>query len=195
MVDYDGNIIPDEHGNTIYSIWDRKKLDAYRIRCEADPEDPNGDNAPRAAPPPPIPIKAIEPKNDIPKNELDFFDPNIKVTPPPSADDDDIESGVIKSDYLKDKDYRVKQMHYFGYCRPMPLKERVSASRVLKLWKLIYPDYEVVRLGGYKSNRGCHFYAEYMVVEKSTQKIIIEKATINALLVGVRDEYYDYKNY
>lgn len=108
---------------------------------------------------------------------------------------EEIDEGVVASDFLKDKDYRFKDLYYRGYCRPQPLKERVCPSRVLKLWKLIYPDYEVVKLGNYKDYRRYPFYVEYKVVEKATKKVIIPKATINALLEGIRDEYYDYENY
>ena len=95
----------------------------------------------------------------------------------------------------KSTDYRTKDLALLGYCRPESLKERVSSARVLKLCKLLYRDYDFIKLGGYKAYRRYPFYVEYQVIDKRTDKVIIPRATANTLLELVRDEYYDYINY
>lgn len=75
--------------------------------------------------------------------------------------------------------YREDDLRWFGRTRPDPLPRHYSISRVRKIFKEVYA-LDVVKIDyGYKSNR-YKYYEEYNVID-SEGKIVIDKATLNAL--------------
>lgn len=141
-------------------------------------------------------------------DDFDFTNSIVPTSPPPiehkekqrridyyDEDDEPVDEGVVASDYFRDKDYRVKELYYKGYCYPLPLKERFAYNRVLKLWKELYPGNEIQRISSYKDTRYPPYYVIYRVIDKETNKVVVPKATLNGLAQAVIDEYYDYDNY
>lgn len=82
-------------------------------------------------------------------------------------------------------DYRELHRKWMGYDLPPKLEKRYSASRIIKLWKLVY-NMDVIKIDGYKFNR--HGRAIYNVYDQD-HNLILEKVTLEGLYIGVEEEY------
>ena len=87
----------------------------------------------------------------------------------------------------KKVNYRDETERWFGYRPQEPATIRVSASRVIKLWKLVY-DADVRKIDGYKANR--HSRVLYNVYDEKGN-LFIERVPLLALLKPIEDEYYN----
>ena len=85
----------------------------------------------------------------------------------------------------KKVNYRDETERWFGYRPQEPATIRVSASRVIKLWKLIY-NADVRKIGGYKANH--HSRVLYNVYDEDG-KLFLEKVPALALFEAVKEQY------
>lgn len=82
-------------------------------------------------------------------------------------------------------DYRELHKKWMGYELPPKQERHYNAARMIKLWKAVY-NMDVIRIEGYKFNR--HGRALYNVYDQD-HNLIFEKVTLEALYIGVEEEY------
>lgn len=81
--------------------------------------------------------------------------------------------------------YRELHRRWMGYELPPKQERHYNAARMIKLWKAVY-NMDVIKIDGYKFNR--HGRAIYNVYDQD-HNLIFEKVTLEALYIGVEEEY------